>query len=403
MRKSALSLSTDERVIASSDILDKLLSTPQLAAARCVALFVDLGDEVAARDWIKPITELGVQVLLPRVAGDDMEFYDSADGELRRGSFGILEPVAELPIATSQIDVMVLPGVAFTPHGDRLGRGRGYYDRYLSRSDFRAFTIGVGFSHQLLAELPCEAHDRRVDMVLTPLVDSPIPAIMRRVIESAWGDADRLGCGVERLNSMGYSWVLLRYKMVLNRTPEANEQLDIETWISDCSRVLTSRNFVLRDSSGELLGEAISQWCTIDLKSRRPIDLTLSEINYPQFITPRRLDVELPRRLPQLDGVTHSATHLATHADIDFNNHVNTFRYIEMMLSMLPHATLAERGGLVVDVQFVHESYLGEELTIRYKAEREADDDSTAPRSLFDILRPDGSAALRALFHFGHA
>ncbi|MFI3269579.1 MAG: 5-formyltetrahydrofolate cyclo-ligase, partial [Rikenellaceae bacterium] len=338
--------------------------------------------------------------------GDDVDVDSDSDsdnnnGGLRVGRFGILEPSGSTPVAASQIDVMIVPGVAFTRDGRRLGRGRGYYDRYLARPDFRATTMGVGFSHQLLRELPTEPHDRTLDRIVIPFAASPVPDIMRRIVSSAWGDADRLGCGVERLISMGYTWVLLKFKMSLVRTPEADEPLQIETWISSCSRVVTHRNFVVRDNSGKLLGEAITEWCMIDLESRRPVDLTRTEINYTQYITPRNGTIELTRKLPIIEpdssecsAKIESYIHQATEDDIDFNRHVNTFKYVEMMLSMLPHSTLAERGAVEVDMQFVHESYLGEQLTIRHKRECE----TAAPHSLFDILRPDGSTAVKALF-----
>lgn len=415
MRETTLTLTSQERSLTTSMILDKLLSISELKAACCVALFVDMADEVSAREWFAPLSERGFRLVLPRVEGDDMEFYDYDNGVLRVGRFGILEPSGSTPVAAAEIDVMIVPGVAFTRDGRRLGRGRGYYDRYLARPDFRATTIGVGFSHQLLRELPTEPHDRTLDRVVIPFAASPVPDIMRTIVSSAWGDADRLGCGVERLISMGYTWVLLKFKMSLTRTPEADEELQIETWISSCSRVVTHRNFVVRDCSGKLLGEAITEWCMIDLESRRPVDLTRTEINYTQHITPRNGTILLTRCLPTIEPDSsecstkiESCIHRATEEDIDFNRHVNTFKYVEMMLSMLPHSALAERGAVSVDMQFIHECYLGEELTIRHKKECETAaphslDETAAPHSLFDILKPDGSTAVRALFRLGHS
>ena len=64
---------------------------------------------------------------------------------------------------------MVVPGVAFSADGVRLGRGKGYYDRYIAREGFRAYTIGVCYDCQMLGQLPCDEHDRRVDSVIYPL------------------------------------------------------------------------------------------------------------------------------------------------------------------------------------------------------------------------------------------
>ena len=61
---------------------------------------------------------------------------------------------------------MVVPGVAFAEDGRRLGRGKGYYDRYLSRAEFRAFTVGVCYGCQLRGDIPAEPHDKKVSMVV---------------------------------------------------------------------------------------------------------------------------------------------------------------------------------------------------------------------------------------------
>lgn len=69
--------------------------------------------------------------------------------------------------ATAEIDVMIVPGVAFTHEGARCGRGKGFYDKHLSHNSFRAYTVGVCYPYQVVAELPTEEHDRRLDRVVT--------------------------------------------------------------------------------------------------------------------------------------------------------------------------------------------------------------------------------------------
>jgi 5-formyltetrahydrofolate cyclo-ligase len=94
-----------------------------------------------------------------------MEFYDFSPEKISQGSWGVMEPVQGEPVGADEIDLMIVPGVAFTPKGERMGRGKGYYDRYLGREGFRAQTIGVCYAHQLIESLPVEAHDKRVDKV----------------------------------------------------------------------------------------------------------------------------------------------------------------------------------------------------------------------------------------------
>lgn len=136
-----------------------------------VALFSPLPDEVD----ITPVIEYLVEqnqclVVLPRVDikadKPTMEFYPYRKAEMEVGAYGINEPQGDTPCPAEAIDLMVVPAVAFTRRGERLGRGKGFYDCYLSREGFRAYTVGVCYSHQLLDSLPTEPHDCRVDEVV---------------------------------------------------------------------------------------------------------------------------------------------------------------------------------------------------------------------------------------------
>lgn len=132
--------------------------------ARVVALFSPLSDEPQLWPLIEWLAE-DVVVVLPRINGDDMEFY-SYDNCLSIGAFGIMEPISGDILQPCEIDVMIVPGVAFTTDGRRMGRGKGFYDKYMSRCGFRALKIGVCYPVQLVDCLPCEEHDVSVDVVL---------------------------------------------------------------------------------------------------------------------------------------------------------------------------------------------------------------------------------------------
>ena len=95
-----------------------------------------------------------------------MDFYPYSPQSMHSGAMGISEPDGDVPVEPSEIDVMVLPGLAFTPDCKRLGRGKGYYDRYMSREGFHAYTIGICHTVQLLDTLPVESHDKSIDEVI---------------------------------------------------------------------------------------------------------------------------------------------------------------------------------------------------------------------------------------------
>lgn len=134
-----------------------------------VAAFMPLFDEIGID--INRLAAL-CRVVVPRITADEsgvaeMEFFDYKPTEISAGAYGINEPQGATPCAAEDIDLMILPGVAFTPQGDRLGRGKGFYDRYTAREGFRALCVGVCYRHQLIDRLPVEPHDRRADIVIT--------------------------------------------------------------------------------------------------------------------------------------------------------------------------------------------------------------------------------------------
>lgn len=158
-----------EQVAYSSRLLvDRILQTEQWQSARHILLFSPLSDEIN----IAPLLTLSSreqQLYLPVVRTDLLEihYYDS-QATLHSGSFGILEP-HESPILTSltDIELAIIPAIGYTPAGDRLGRGKGYYDKLLTQIP-NCYKIGVCYDLQIVAEIPTEPHDQPMDMILTP-------------------------------------------------------------------------------------------------------------------------------------------------------------------------------------------------------------------------------------------
>ncbi|MCU9613879.1 5-formyltetrahydrofolate cyclo-ligase [Caldibacillus lycopersici] len=98
----------------------------------------------------------------------ELNFYQITDfQQLAKGYFGLYEPITEQTklVQAESIDTLIIPGVAFTPTGFRLGFGGGYYDRYIPT--FKGIKLALAFQEQLLADLPVEEHDQKVDMIIT--------------------------------------------------------------------------------------------------------------------------------------------------------------------------------------------------------------------------------------------
>ena len=166
MRQLNRALDSRQRLRASAAIFSAVERLPEFRAARTVAVFAALPDEPATDEVLARWASTR-RVVLPRVEGDAMRFYACRPDALVFGAFGILEPQGERPCQAGEIDLVVCPGVAFTADGRRLGRGRGYYDRYLGDPAFRGFRVGVCYAHQLVDDLPVEPHDVRMDRVIT--------------------------------------------------------------------------------------------------------------------------------------------------------------------------------------------------------------------------------------------
>lgn len=157
-----------------TDILSVRLSArirawPVWEEARTVCAFCALPGEPDVLDpW-----PLDKQIALPRMEGDELMFHwvSSREG-LVAGRFGVLEPEPDALPAGCDFDLILVPGMAFDPSGGRLGRGRGYYDRFLSRAS--GVVAGVCFDEQLIGEVPIDPHDIRMDVILTPSEIFPV-------------------------------------------------------------------------------------------------------------------------------------------------------------------------------------------------------------------------------------
>ncbi|HEY2826518.1 MAG TPA: 5-formyltetrahydrofolate cyclo-ligase [Pirellulales bacterium] len=167
-------LDAASREAATDKINAQLLSLDAVRDARTWFVYVSYGSEVGTHQLIRMLLTQAHIVCVPRITGSDamIPLQILAFDELYLGEFGILAPPPGKPFSGA-IDVCVCPGVAFTEHGERLGAGRRFYDRFLAAHPPR-LAIGLAYECQLVPQLPLELHDRRMDFVVTE----------KRVIES---------------------------------------------------------------------------------------------------------------------------------------------------------------------------------------------------------------------------
>lgn len=163
VRRRIKAMSDAAKLEASERIFETLERSTAFASAHCVALFAAMWDEVPTAEVLERWRTMGKRVVVPRVEGDVMRYYDYSPERMQEGAFGILEPVGDDEVAVADIDLMIVPARAFTQSGERLGRGGGFYDKYMSLSGFRAVKFGICFECQIFDELPTDPHDIAVD------------------------------------------------------------------------------------------------------------------------------------------------------------------------------------------------------------------------------------------------
>jgi 5-formyltetrahydrofolate cyclo-ligase len=160
-------LPPDDRVGRSARICERIAAMSEWGASRTVAIFAPQPREPDIEGlWAHGN---GKVFAYPRVEGEELVLHSAASSAtLQPARWGIREPEADSAnlISLAEIDLILVPGVAFTLAGGRCGRGGGFYDRLLAKLPTRTLSIGVCFSVQIVEELPIEPHDASVDIVI---------------------------------------------------------------------------------------------------------------------------------------------------------------------------------------------------------------------------------------------
>ncbi|HEU5396494.1 MAG TPA: 5-formyltetrahydrofolate cyclo-ligase, partial [Verrucomicrobiae bacterium] len=171
IRRALATLSPDRRRRASAELCVRLKNERMFKSAGSLLFFAPLADELNLWPLFEETLAAGKVAALPCYDADRGLYIsrrvENLHVEIVSGRFGIREPSSgcvEIPL--DELEVILVPGVAFDPTGNRLGRGKGYYDRLLQ--NFAGKKIGVAFDEQLVEKVPHEKLDVRMDLILTP-------------------------------------------------------------------------------------------------------------------------------------------------------------------------------------------------------------------------------------------
>lgn len=217
-----------------------------------------------------------------------------------------------------------------------------------------------------------------------------LPLLAERLIEVATEHANSLGIGYDTLITRNIGWVLSRMSIEMECYPGVNDEYTISSWIEGYNRHFSERNFAITDAAGNTLGYARTVWVAMDYESRTMADLSAFDSSrFPIVDLPCPI-AKTPRLVsPGPDAETEEYTF--RYRDLDVNRHVNTVRYIDLLLN---HWSLDYFDCMMpvrFDILFHNECHFGDKVTLRI-----APAPDVADCDICEILRPDEKKAVTA-------
>lgn len=150
---------------------ERVCSLPEYRNAGVIMIFLSLPREVDTAPLALRAWEDGKRLLAPRVSWEQRRMVPVEIRSLTHGlaetQFGLREPAEGAVFPVEEIDLVLVPGLGFDPFGNRLGRGRGFYDRFLSQEAFRGVSCGLALEEQVVSQIPAGPGDVSVDMLVT--------------------------------------------------------------------------------------------------------------------------------------------------------------------------------------------------------------------------------------------
>lgn len=166
-------MNKEEVINKSSVIIDKLINLEAYKNSRVVFIYMDFKNEVITFFLIKQMLSEKKRVVIPYTDTINTVIIPSElksmEDDLALSKFGYYEPILEkiVPVKPEEFDLVVVPGVVFDKNLNRVGFGKGYYDRILNKIRTGAQAVAIAYEFQVLDEVPCEEHDIKMDMIIT--------------------------------------------------------------------------------------------------------------------------------------------------------------------------------------------------------------------------------------------
>ncbi|HEX4054149.1 MAG TPA: 5-formyltetrahydrofolate cyclo-ligase [Tepidisphaeraceae bacterium] len=171
LRQKLAAMTDAQRQAKSVAATSFLTAAPEFTAARVVMLFLSMPQELDTAPLALKCWQTGKTVVVPKVSWDQRRMLPveitSLQTNITTTGPGVREPVSGQPIPINLIDLVIVPGIGFTNDGHRIGRGMGFYDRFLALADFIGVSCGMGFEDQIVSKLPVLDHDMALSMLCT--------------------------------------------------------------------------------------------------------------------------------------------------------------------------------------------------------------------------------------------
>lgn len=224
--------------------------------------------------------------------------------------------------------------------------------------------------------------------------DSTVYSIGNIFMTAANVDSRSKGFGVESLLSRGLTWVTLRTYIKVNKFPHDQDNITVETWVQDCTRITTQRNCTFKDAAGNHLVDITTIFALVDYNTRRPVNILEKMPEFSEkFIVDEKSVLRAPEKLKAIENPQLVGTHTVVFSDLDCNMHTTTFRYALWILDVISLDEHKKKQVSGLEMNFIKECRCGETVSIFRE-------DISADQAIFEIKNEAGEVLNRQCVTF---
>ncbi|MEN9919814.1 MAG: hypothetical protein RL662_2250 [Bacteroidota bacterium] len=190
-----------------------------------------------------------------------------------------------------------------------------------------------------------------------------LPMIGRFMLQAATRHAEERGFGYSSMTENRSFWVLTRMNIVIHEYPLNDIEVKVHTWISDVNKLFTERCFAFEDNSGKFFGYARSLWASIDLETKRPMNL-LELSGFSEYLVKEPSPIAHASKIGLPKNSEYDNFFVVKYSDLDINKHLNSIKYIEHFIDSFPLEMYQHKEIHGFEINYIAEGYYGQKLNI---------------------------------------